>query len=59
MAIRYAKQYTNQSEYIYDLAKSTGKFDEETYASLVESNKADDNVSAPEGLHPHAGDTKH
>ena len=46
MAIRYAKQYTNQSEYIYDLAKSTGKFDEQTYASLVESNKADDYASA-------------
>lgn len=46
MAIRYAKQYTNQSEYIYDLAKSTGKFDEQTYASLVKRNKADDYASA-------------
>lgn len=46
MAVRYRKQYTNQSEYVYDLAKSTGKFDESTYNALLASNKAEDYASA-------------
>lgn len=59
MAVRYKKQYTNQSEYIYDLAKSTGKFDESTYNALLASNKAEDYASAVANTAYMTSDTFH
>lgn len=46
MAVRYKKQYTNQSEYLYDQAKSTGRFDEDTYNILLGSGEGDNYAQA-------------
>lgn len=46
MAVRYKKQYTNRSEYLYDQAKSTGRFDEDTYKVLIGSEEADNYAQA-------------
>ena len=49
MAKQYKKHYTNESEYMYDLAKSSEYFRYDTYNDLISSNLQEDYAYAVAG----------